>query len=160
MRRVRLASALIRRYLIAGGVGAAVVTADLLTKRYAALNFDGNPVEVIPGFFGFSFVENFGGAFGLFQDGGTVVGIAAIVVTLVVIAILARERSTFETVVFGLILGGAFGNLVDRIARGDEWLDGGVIDWINLWFIPTFNIADTAVTMAVILLLGASWLKR
>lgn len=151
---------MIRRYLIAGIVAAAVVAADLLTKRHAAQTFDGNPLEVIPGFFGFTFVENFGSAFGLFQEGGTVVGIAAAAVTVAVIAILARERTTFETVVFGLILGGAVGNLVDRMARGDGFMDGGVIDWINLWFIPTFNIADTAVTIAVVLLLGASWLKK
>lgn len=157
---MRLTSLLIRRYIIAGGIAAAVVVADLLTKRYAANTFDGNPVEIIDGFFGFTFTENFGGAFGLVQGGGSAIGIAAILVSLVVIALLAKERTTVETVAFGLILGGAAGNLIDRMARGEGLLDGGVIDWINLWFIPTFNIADTAVTMAVIVLLTASWLNK
>lgn len=148
---------MIRRYLIALAVGAVVVTADLLTKRYAAAEFAGDPVEVIPGFFGFTYLENFGSAFGFFQDGGTVIGIAAILVTVVVLAAIAKERPTFETVILGLVIGGAVGNLVDRFVRGDGLLDGGVIDWIELWFIPTFNLADASVSVAVALLLIQSW---
>ena len=148
---------MIRRYLIALAVGAVVVAADLLTKRYAAVEFAGDPVEVIPGFFGFTYLENFGSAFGLFQDGGAVIGIAAILVTVVVLAAIAKERTTFETVILGLVIGGAVGNLVDRFARGDGLLDGGVIDWIELWFIPTFNLADASVSVAVALLLIQSW---
>lgn len=148
---------MIRRYLIALAVGAVVVAADLLTKRLAAVEFAGDPVEVIPGFFGFTYLENFGSAFGFFQDGGTVIGIAAILVTVVVLAAIAKERPTFETVVLGLVIGGAVGNLVDRFARGEGLLDGGVIDWIELWFIPTFNIADASVSVAVALLLIQSW---
>lgn len=151
---------MIKRYLIALGVGAVVLAADLLTKRLAAVEFAGNPVEVIPGFFGFTYVENFGSAFGFFQDGGTVVAIAAMLVTVVVIGAIAIERPVFETVILGLVLGGAIGNLVDRFARGDGLLDGGVIDWIELWFIPTFNLADASVTVAVGLLLLRSWQTR
>ena len=157
---MRLPHLLIKRYLIALGVGAAVVTVDLLTKRLAAIEFAGNPVEVIPGFFGFTYLENFGSAFGFFQDGGTLVAIAAIVVTLVVLGAVARERAMSETVILGLVLGGAVGNLVDRFGRGEGLLDGGVIDWIELWFIPTFNLADASVTVAVALLLIQAWRTR
>lgn len=149
-----------RRYLTALGIATVVVVADLLTKRYAALHFDGNPVEVIPGFFGFTYLENPGGAFGLFPGGGTIIGIAAIVVTVVVLAALARPRPPLETVALGFVLGGAVGNLVDRFARGDGIIDGPVIDWIELWFIPTFNIADASVTIAVALLLIHAWQTR
>jgi signal peptidase II len=151
---------LIRRYLIGFGIAAGVVILDLWTKRYAALHFDGNPVEVIPGFFGFTYIENPGGAFGFFQDGGTIIGIAAIVVTGVVLVALASPRGMPETVALGFVLGGAIGNLVDRFARGDGLLDGPVIDWIELWVIPTFNLADASVTLAVALLLIQSWRKR
>jgi signal peptidase II len=151
---------LIRRYLIGFGIAAGVVILDLWTKRYAALHFDGNPVEVIPGFFGFTYIENPGGAFGFFQDGGTIIGIAAIVVTGVVLVVLASPRAMPETVALGFVLGGAIGNLVDRFARGDGLLDGPVIDWIELWVIPTFNLADASVTLAVALLLIQSWRKR
>lgn len=151
---------MIRRYLIGLGIASAVVVADLLTKRYAALNFDGNPVEVIPGFFGLTFVENPGGAFGMFQNGGVVIGIAAVIITLVVLVVLAAERPMAETVALGLVVGGAVGNLVDRFARGDGIIDGAVIDWVELWWIPTFNIADTSVTVAVALLLIHAWWSK
>lgn len=157
---MRGAHVLIRRYLIGLGIAATVVVADLLTKRYAALHFDGNPVEIINGFFGFTFVENPGGAFGMFTNGGVVIGVAALVITVVVLVALAAERPLAETVALGFVVGGAVGNLVDRFARGDGFLDGPVIDWIELWWIPTFNLADTSVTIAVALLLIHAWRNK
>jgi signal peptidase II len=151
---------LTKRYLTGLAIAAMVVVLDLWTKRYAALNFKGNPVEIIPGFFGFTYVENPGGAFGFFQNGGQAIGIAAIVITVVVLVALAGERPRIETVALGFILGGAIGNLIDRFARGPGIIDGPVIDWIELWFIPTFNIADTAVTVAVALLLIHAWRSK
>jgi signal peptidase II len=62
-------------------------------------------------------------------------------------------------VAFGLIIGGALGNLIDRIARGPGILDGKVIDWIDLRPIPTFNVADSAITVAVAILIIGSWKK-
>lgn len=150
----------IRRYLTGFGIAAAIVVVDLLTKRFAALNFTDDPVEVIPGFFGFTYLENPGGAFGLFPNGGTIIGIAAIVVTIVVVIALAGERPRLEVIALGFVLGGALGNLVDRFARGEGIIDGPVIDWIELWFIPTFNIADASVTVAVALLLIQAWRTR
>ncbi len=73
-----------RRYLLGLGIAVAVVAIDLWTKRYAALHFDGDPLVLIPGFLEFTYVENPGGAFGSFPGGGTVIAIAAIVVTIVV----------------------------------------------------------------------------
>lgn len=157
---MRGAHLLIRRYLVGLGIAAAIVVADLLTKRYAALNFDGNPVEIIPGFFGFTFVENPGGAFGVFQNGGVIIGIAALIITVVVLVALAAERPLAETIALGLVVGGAVGNLVDRFARGEGIIDGAVIDWIELWWIPTFNIADASVTVAVALLLIHAWRSK
>lgn len=157
---MRCSHLLTKRYLTGLTIAAAVVVLDLLTKRYAALNFKGNPVEVIPGFFGFTYVENPGGAFGFFQNGGQLIGVAAIVITAVVLLALAADRPRIETVALGFVLGGAIGNLVDRFARGPGIIDGPVIDWIELWIIPTFNIADSAVTVAVGLLLIHAWRSR
>ncbi len=149
-----------RRSLLGIGLAVAVVLVDLWTKRYAALHFKGNPVEVIPGFLEFTYVENPGGAFGTFPGGGTVIAIAAMAVTVVVLVALFRPRPMLETVALGLVAGGAVGNLVDRFARGDGIIDGSVIDWVNLWFIPTFNVADASVTIAVVLLLIHAWRTR
>lgn len=148
---------MIRRYSIGLGIAAVLVVADLLTKRYAALNFEGDPVEIIPGFFGFTYLENPGGAFGMFQNGGVVIGVAALLITIVVLVALGMERPLLETVALGFVVGGAVGNLVDRFARGEGVIDGRVIDWIELWVIPTFNIADASVTVAVALILVQAW---
>jgi signal peptidase II len=78
-------------------------------------------------------------------------------VTAVVLGALSGDRGRLETVALGLVLGGALGNLIDRFARGPGVIDGPVIDWIELWIIPTFNIADASVTVAVALLLINAW---
>ena len=157
---MRLQSELIRRYAIGLGIATCIVIADLLTKRYAAIHFVDNPVEVIPGFLTFTYTENPGGAFSLFPDGGQVIGVAAILVTVFVVLALRTPRPTVEVVALGLVIGGALGNLFNRIFRGDGFLDGPVIDWVAMWWIPTFNIADASVTVAVGLLLIYAWQTR
>lgn len=157
MRGARL---LIRRYWLGLGIAAVIVAADLLSKRYAAINLSGNPVEIIPGFFELTYVQNPGGAFGFFQDGGTIIGVAAVAVTGVVLVAMAMERPRLETIALGLVVGGAVGNLIDRFARGEGIIDGRVIDWVELWVIPTFNVADASVTFAVALILVQAWRTR
>jgi signal peptidase II len=73
---------------------------------------------------------------------------------------LRQERPRLEVIGFGFIMGGAIGNLADRIFRAEGFLDGKVIDWINLWVIPTFNLADTSITVAVVLLIIDAWQRR
>lgn len=138
----------------------AVVVVDALTKRWASVQFADGPVEIIPGFLGFTYVENPGAALSTFQNAGPIIGIIAIIVTIGVLWALRVDRPTIEVVAFGLVIGGAVGNLIDRIFRGPGFLDGKVIDWINLWWIPTFNVADMAVTFAVTLLLIHAWRTR
>lgn len=133
---------------------------DLVTKRVAAGRFAEGDLILIPGFLRLTFVENPGAAFSLFRDAGPFFGVAAIVVTAVVLWTLRKSRPLLEVVAFGLIIGGALGNLSDRLFRGDGLLDGKVIDWVDLWWIPTFNLADASITFAVALLLIHSWRTR
>lgn len=149
-----------KRYGLALGVATAAITADLLTKRYASHNFVGNRVEVIPGFLEFTYTENPGAAFSLLPDAGAWIGVIAIAISAFILGSLRLARPDFETVALGLVLGGALGNVIDRIFRGDGFLDGKVIDWIDLWWIPTFNLADASVTVAVALLLIYAWRTR
>ncbi|MGA7226801.1 MAG: signal peptidase II [Acidimicrobiia bacterium] len=151
---------MIRRYLLAVGLASAIVILDLLTKRYAALHFTGNPVEVIPGFLTFTYTENPGSAFSFFQGGGSVIGVIVIAVTVAVLWALRNDHPRPEQVAFGMIIGGALGNLADRVFRGPGMLDGRVIDWIDLWWIPTFNVADMSVTFAVAVLIIYAWISR
>lgn len=146
-----------RRYVIAVGMASLLVLVDSWTKRWASIHFVDNPLEVIPGFLTFTFTENPGAAFGSLQNAGPILGVAAIGVTLGLLWALRHARPGLEVVAFGLIMGGAVGNLVDRIFRGPGLLDGKVIDWVNLWWIPTFNVADMSVTTAVVLLVVQAW---
>jgi signal peptidase II len=148
----------IRRQITIGlGISAAVVVVDLLTKRYAATTFKTDPVEVIPGVLDFVYTENFGASFSLFQDFGWFLSLAAVVATGIVVNALRHARPLGEVIAFGLIGGGAVGNLIDRLARGEGLTDGGVIDWIRLPNFPVFNIADSSITVAVVLLILMAW---
>ena len=150
---------MIRRYATAGLIAAAVVTADLLTKRWASDTFTAEPVDVLGSFLQVRFVENTGAAFSMFQGRGSVFGVAAVVAIGAVLWFLRNTSSSWEVVGLGFVMAGAAGNLIDRIARGQGLFDGPVIDWINLWFIPTFNLADASITVAVVLLLLGTWLN-
>lgn len=151
---------MIRRYRLPVLLGIAVLIIDLVTKRVAAGRLAEGDLILIPGFLRLTFVENPGAAFSLFRDAGPFFGVAAIVVTAVVLWTLRKSRPLLEVVAFGLIIGGALGNLSDRIFRGDGLLNGKVIDWVDLWWIPTFNLADASITFAVALLLIHSWRTR
>lgn len=137
----------------------AVVALDRVTKRWAETELRDAPRTIIRGLLTFRFTENSGAAFSLFENAGPFLGIAAVIAVGVVGAALARKRPIYEVVGFGLIIGGAIGNLIDRIIRGAGFLDGHVIDWIQLPNFPTFNIADSSITLAVVLLLLGSWLS-
>ena len=149
-----------RRYTVAVGLAALVVTVDALTKRWASIEFAEGPRVLIQDFLLLRFTENPGAAFSLLQDAGPYLGVAAIVVSLGLLWSIRLERPAMETVAYGLIVGGALGNLVDRLFRGPGLLDGKVIDWIDLWWIPTFNVADMSITIAVSLLVVHAWLTR
>jgi signal peptidase II len=138
----------------------AVVAADLFTKRWASRRFADGPVSVIDGVLGFRFTENPGAAFSLLPDAGTFLAIAAVSVSIYLIVLLRRERPWHETVGFSLVIGGALGNLVDRVARGDGFVDGKVIDWIDLGPIPTFNLADASISVALAVIIIGSWREK
>lgn len=147
-----------RRHAMAAGVAAGVLAVDLATKRLAAIELQGERLPLIEGFLELTYTENPGGAFSMFPEGGTFLGIAAILISLFVVWLVGRSESVVEVVALGLVLGGALGNLADRVFRGDGLLDGAVIDWVSLWWIPTFNVADASVTVAVAILLVHSWM--
>lgn len=149
-----------KRYTTAVGIAIAIVVADLISKRFAAINFVDSPVTVIDGFLTFTYTENPGAAFSLFTGAGPYLGVAAIAISGYILGSLRAARPLFEVVALGLVLGGALGNLADRIFRGSGFLDGKVIDWVDMWWIPTFNIADASITVAVVLLLIHAWRTR
>lgn len=134
--------------------GAATIGLDILTKLivYFRLPMDGGARPFIGDLVRWTHVRNAGAAFGLFQ-GNRYFFVAVSIVSILVILFLVlrnRYRSRLMLVGFGMVLGGAVGNLADRI-----WL-GVVIDFIDMGFgslrWPVFNVADMGVTLGVVVL--------
>ena len=130
-----------------------IVFIDRLTKMFfSKILAVGETIPVIKNIFHFTLVHNTGMAFGLFKDHGIVfIIIPVIAVGLLVYNIYYyRENENLShsyIFAFSLILGGAIGNLVDRIFIGH------VIDFIDFRIWPVFNIADSAITIGAVIIL-------
>jgi signal peptidase II len=137
-----------RSALRAAALAAAVVAADQATKTLVRQNVElGSRDGVLPGV-ELVHVRNRGVAFGLFVDGGVVlvvVGIAAVSALLIFFA--GHSRRPLVWLPTGLLLGGAAGNLIDRLDRGY------VTDFVDLPLWPAFNVADVCITFGVLSLL-------
>jgi len=131
----------------------AVIILDRLSKNYFSGLLDLNEsINVIPNIFRFTLVHNTGIAFGFFRDCGAVFIIIPVILTGLLIYNIYYYRnsphlSRLYIVAFSLILGGAIGNLIDRISLGF------VIDFIDFRVWPVFNIADSAITIGAGLIL-------
>ena len=141
-------------YRISVLAGLLTVVVDQLTKNWARDNLAGEaPLEVIGTWLQLTYTKNPGAAFSLFTGSGQTIGFIAIGVIVFLLVLMSKSTRRYESIGLGLILGGALGNLTDRIVRADGFLDGAVVDWIDWWFIPTFNIADAALNVGVAMLL-------
>lgn len=146
-------SKLISTFGLAVGTAATVVAVDQISKRWAESSFEAERMEVVPDLLWFTYVENPGSAFSMFQDSGVWLGLAAAGAVGVIGWALRTPRPGSEVIGLGLVMGGALGNLVDRATRGEGLLDGKVVDWIQVPNFPVFNMADTALTVGVGLVL-------
>jgi len=141
-------------------IGAVVAIADQLTKWWALTAFSDGPTSIFGDFLTLRLVRNSGAAFNSLQGSGVLIAVIATVVVLVLVRVSGSAEHRHEAVVFGLILGGAAGNLADRIFRADGFLDGAVVDWIDLWFIPTFNVADASLTVGAALAVLVTFVSK
>ena len=82
---------------------------------------------------------------------GPLIGIAALVVAGVVLVSARRSPDRWVTVAAGLVAGGALGNVVDRLFRGEGWMRGAVVDFIDFQWFPIFNVADIGVDVGAAL---------
>ena len=137
-------------------VAAGAVAVDQLTKVWAVAALDDGPIAVFGEVLRLRLIRNTGAAFSSMQGLGPLIGVAAVGVVGLIFVMIHHVPRRFEVVGLGLVLGGAVGNLLDRIFRGEGFLDGAVVDWIDPSFFPTFNSADSAITIGVaVLLVGA-----
>ncbi len=141
-----------RRTALLYGVAAGALLLDRLSKVWVEGSLAGRPpVRVIPGVLSFTYTTNSGGAFGLGRSAPWVFAGATIVVSLVIVWASFRPMRTSVAIALGLILGGALGNLTDRIVNGPGFR-GEVTDFIDFQVWPIFNIADTAIVVGAIIL--------
>jgi signal peptidase II len=133
------------------GTAGIVLLLDRLTKLWAEHALEGRPpVELLPGV-RLAFTTNPGGAFSIGGSAPLVFVTATVVVSLVIVATAARHERVLTSVALGLVLGGALGNLTDRLLRGPG-LRGHVVDFIDVGPWPVFNLADSAIVVGAILL--------
>jgi signal peptidase II len=139
--------------LIALGLALAVFVLDQGLKALVEGSIrSGESVPVIPGFLSITHIRNTGGAFGILGGNPTVLLVGSLVAVVVVLwMLLAEQRSKLAILGCGLILGGAAGNLLDRLTTGE------VTDYIHFSFWYVFNVADAAITVGVAILLLASF---
>ncbi len=133
---------------------------DQVTKAWAVKALADGPIVLIDGILNFRLFFNTGASFSLFAKGGVVIGLVVIGVVVMIFFALREAGYRLDAVGLGLILGGAVGNLLDRMFRGDGFLDGAVVDFINVPFFATFNVADIAINIGVALLLIGAFLRR
>lgn len=130
-----------------------VIVADQLTKWWASAVLPGDPIVLIDGFLQLRYVTNTGAAFSLLQGSGSIIALMAVAIVVFIVIVVRKVPHRPEAAALGLVLGGAFGNLIDRVFRGDGLLDGGVVDFISFSFFPSFNVADSAITIGAFLAL-------
>ena len=114
----------------------------------------------IPGVLYLHRVENSGAAFGLLPGAGSFIALGAVAAAALIVLVVHRLERRLEMVAMGLVLGGALGNLADRIFRGSGLLDGKVVDFLRFDFwesFPAFNVADSAITIGACLAVFAAF---
>ena len=138
-------------------VAAVIVLVDQLTKIWAVSALSDGPVEVIGSLLQFRLTRNPGGAFSLLTGFTPVLAVLAGVMVVYIIRTTRRTSDVVMAYSLALVLGGAVGNLVDRLVRSPGFLRGEVVDFIKVPNWPTFNVADSEITIGVILILIRGW---
>jgi signal peptidase II len=150
-----------RRLTLFAIVAGLVFTADLVSKAIVAAKLPyapvaHPPVRILGGLFYLDQVRNSGAAFSLGTGFTVVLTVVAVGVAAVIARTASRLKSVGWAISLGLVLGGALGNLADRLFRAPSVFQGRVVDWISVfgprgehW--PIFNLADSAIVCGAIL---------
>lgn len=146
-----------RRTVLLLSVAAVVLAADVITKVLAVkMLTPGQPVPIIGETVTWTLVRNSGAAFSMATGYTWVLTLIASAVVVGIVWMSRRLVSPWWAIGMGMILGGALGNLADRIFRAPGRLQGHVVDFLSVGWWPVFNLADPAVVGGAILLVGLS----
>jgi signal peptidase II len=150
-----------RHYWFLGLVSGLIIVLDQVSKAYVRANFIENvdawaPWNSMLPYARIVHVSNTGVALGLFQGQGSIFTVLAVIVTAAIIYYFPRVPAADWTLrlAMALQLGGATGNLVDRVSRGH------VTDFISVGSFPVFNIADSCITIGVFVLVLGVWIQE
>ncbi len=140
-------------------VAAAAILLDQVAKAFVVAYVEpGRSITLIPHVLSLTHSTNSGAAFGLFKGSGQIVFLAALVVVVLTFAwffAFRKKQSVWSFVGLGLIIGGALGNLIDRVARHNHQ----VVDFFDLGWWPVFNVADIAIVAGVIIVVVVTALE-
>ena len=145
-----------KKYAFVFSVALIIVLLDQLTKLLIRNNFQLNQsIPIIENIFHFTYLTNTGSAFGMFKDLNLFFILFSIAVAIGILYFMKgiKQNEKMMQLAFGLLFGGTIGNLIDRIALGS------VVDFLDFRIWPVFNIADSAVTVSVIILIILLWKK-
>jgi signal peptidase II len=147
-----------RRIPVLVGVAALAYLLDLVTKIMVVEWLEHHePVDVIGQWLRFEAVRNGGAAFGVGEALTIVFTCIAAIVIVVIIRLARKLYSTPWAIALGLLLGGALGNLTDRLLRAPGFLEGHVVDFIAPRYFAVFNLADSAIVCGGILIVLLSF---
>jgi lipoprotein signal peptidase len=147
-----------RRIVLLGLVAVTVIVADLVTKLAVVANMvQGEQRNVVGTLLRLDYTRNPGAAFSFGEGMTAVFALVAIAVAVAIVRTARQLRSLTWAITLGLLLGGALGNLGDRIFRSPGFLRGYVVDWIQLPHWPVFNLADSAIVCGGFLAVTLSW---
>jgi len=136
------------RNLLIAAVAVAVVALDQATKTWALHHAPRGQARHVIWTLHLEVTYNTGIAFSQVTGATVVVTVVALVVLAALVVVARRTSGIYTAVVLGLVIGGAAGNLTDRLVRHHA---GAVIDFIDLRWWPVFNVADAAITVGVVL---------
>ncbi|HKY57692.1 MAG TPA: signal peptidase II [Aeromicrobium sp.] len=135
-------------------VAAGVWALDQATKAIAVDVLEpGTSIDVLPPVFSLTLTRNSGAAFSAGAEMTVMLSVIAIIVVVTVIRMARRLRDRGWALGLALLLGGALGNLTDRILRAPSPFRGEVVDFLHLTHWPVFNVADIGLTAAAVVIL-------
>jgi signal peptidase II len=147
-----------RRTVILLSIAAAIVAVDIVTKIIVVATIQpGENVRVLGGLVYLTQIRNAGAAFSMATGMTWLLAIIALAVVAFIIRRAPKLQSTPWAVCLGLVLGGAIGNLIDRIFRAPGVMQGHVVDFVSVFapnaeVFPAFNAADSGITIGGVLL--------
>lgn len=131
-------------------VAATVIVVDQITKAWAVAALDDRIIDLF-WTLRFKLIHNTGAAFGMGVGFGRWLGLLVIIASIAMVRYARKVPDRLALVLLGAILGGAIGNLIDRVVRADDgFMSGGVVDFVDLQWWPVFNVADIAVVLGAL----------